>query len=186
MHDGLGQELAGIAMLCDAHARQLQSHPAAEAAAKIATYVRAAIHSTQRLAKGHYPIELNRYGLMLALKDLADQTSIRTGICCELRQCGAEPKLAKTAEIHLYRIVQECICNAIKHGMSRHVIIESQAGDGCHTFTVTDDGVGFEKSAAGSGMGIHLMGYRARMIGAETTMKKTAEGGCRVTCRLRT
>ena len=159
LHDGLGQELSGIAMLGEVHAKQLQtqSHPAAEAAAKIAAYVRATIESTRQLAKGHYPIELDRYGLLLALKELADQTSHRTGIHCEMRKCGAELNLDKSAEIHLYRIVQECIGNAVRHARPRHIIVESQAGDGSHTFTVTDDGVGFKKPAASSGMGLHLM-----------------------------
>ena len=186
LHDGLGQELAGIAMLCDVLAKQLQTqpHPSAKAADRIATYVRAAIDSTRQLAKGLYPIELDRYGLLLALKDLAAQTSRRTGIRCELRQCGAVLKLEKSAEIHLYRIVQECISNAVKHGSPSRIIIESLAGDGRHTFTVTDDGVGFEKPVVSTGMGLHLMNYRARIIGAEITMDQPEQGGCRITCDL--
>jgi PAS domain S-box-containing protein len=169
LHDGVDQELAGTAMLSEALTRQLQaeSHPLAKAAAKITAYIRTSIDSTRILAKGLYPIELNRYGLLLALKDLADQTSRRTGICCELRQNGEAPQLAKSAEIHIYRIVQEGIANAVKHARPRHIVIESLAGDGSHTFAVTDDGVGFEKPLSTTGMGLHLMEYRARVIGAQ-------------------
>lgn len=186
LHDGLGQELSGIAMLGDVLAKQLHSssHPSAKTADQIANYVRSAIDSTRRLAKGHYPIELNRYGLLIALKDLADQTSHRTGIPCELQQFGAEPQLEKTAEIHLYRIVQECIGNAVKHAKPSRITIESQAGEGSHTFAVTDDGVGFDLSAVSSGMGLHLMDYRARVIGAHLNVEQPAHGGCRITCGL--
>lgn len=186
LHDGLGQELSGIAMLGDVLAKQLQaqSHPLAKTAGQIANYVRATIDSTRRLAKGHYPIELNRYGLLIALKDLADQTSHRTGIRCELRQYGADPQLEKSAEIHLYRIVQECISNAVKHAKPSCITIESLAGDARHTFAVTDDGAGFDLAAVSSGMGLHLMDYRARIIGGEITVERPAQGGCRIICNL--
>ena len=186
LHDGLGQELAGIALLGNTLAKDLsaESHLLAGDAAKISTYIRATIGSARRLAKGLYPVELNRHGLLLALEDLANQTSQRLGIGCELRQHGQAPKLAKSAEIHLYRIVQECIGNAIKHGQAHSIIIESLPGDGVHTFTVTDDGLGFKKPAGGSGMGLHLMDYRARVIGAKIGVKNLAAGGCRVTCQL--
>lgn len=186
LHDGLGQELSGIAVLGDVLAKELvaQAHPSSEAAVKIAAYVRGAIDSTRRLAKGHYPVELDRYGLLLAIKDLAAQTTIRTGIECELCQYGADPQLAKAVEIHLYRIVQECIGNAIKHAQPRKIIIASRAGDGSHTFSVTDDGIGFDHSVVSSGMGLHLMEYRARVIGAMITMEQPPTGGCRISCRL--
>lgn len=186
LHDGLGQELSGISMLGDVHARQLQalSHPSAKDAAKIANYIRAAIESTRQLAKGFYPIELDRYGLLLALKGLADQTSQRSGIRCELRQHGGDPQLEKSAEIHIYRIVQEGVSNAIKHGRPHRILIESRAGQGVHTFSVTDDGVGFVPPVASSGMGLHLMEYRARVIGANFKVEQPAQGGCRITCWL--
>ncbi|MEI6655669.1 MAG: PAS domain S-box protein [Verrucomicrobiota bacterium] len=186
LHDGLGQELAGIARLGDVHARQLQAenHPSAAAAAKIATYVRSSIDSSRRLAKGLYPIDLDRYGLLFALKDLAEQTSQRSGIPCQLRQSGEPPNLEKSAEIHIYRIVQECLGNAVKHGRPHHISIESLARADMHTFTVTDDGIGFDKASVTAGMGLHLIEYRARVIGAEIIMERPAEGGSRITCCL--
>ncbi|MEI6674963.1 MAG: PAS domain S-box protein [Verrucomicrobiota bacterium] len=186
LHDGLGQELAGIAMLGDVNARQLQAenHPLAAAAAKIATYVRTSIDSSRRLAKGLYPIELDRYGLLFALQDLADQTSQRSGIHCQLQQSGKLPIVKKSAGIHIYRIVQECLGNAVKHGKPHHINIESVTRDGTHIFTVTDDGVGFDKATVAAGMGLHLIEYRARVIGAQITIERPAAGGCRVSCCL--
>ena len=187
LHDGIGQELAGTAMLAEALTKQLrnEAHPMAAAADKIVTYIRSSIESTRRLAKGLYPIELARYGLLIALKDLANQTCERSGIRCELHQDGELPELAPSAEIHIYRIMQECVGNAIKHGKPHNILIESLAGNGGHTFAVLDDGVGFsEVGADDTGMGLHLMHYRARLIGAQITMEHPPAGGCRVTCRL--
>ena len=186
LHDGLGQELAGIALITNVLAEKLQaeSHPFAKSASNITTYIRDSIESTRRLAKGLYPIELDRYGLPLALEDLANQTRLRFDIHCELRQTGDAPKLDESAQIHIYRIVQESIGNAIKHGKAEHIIIESAAGDGVHTFSITDDGIGFQKPADKHGMGLHLMEYRARVIGAEIAVEKPEQGGCRITCWL--
>ena len=80
--------------------------------------------------------------------------------------------------------MQECIGNAIKHGQAHRIIIESLPGDGVPTFTITDDGLGFKKPAGGTGMGLHLMEYRARVIGAKIGIKNLAAAGCRVTCQL--
>ena len=186
LHDGLGQELSGIAMLGDLLAKQLnaQANPLADSAAKLAAYVRNALDSTRRLAKGHYPIELERHGLLVALQDLADQTNRRTRIPCEVRHNGTEPPLEKSAEIHIYRIIQECVGNAVKHAMPSQIIIESLAGEGSHTFSVTDDGRGFATPSDNPGMGLHLMRYRARIIGADFTIEQPATGGSRITCRL--
>jgi len=187
LHDGLGQELSGIAMLGVVLTKKLraQNNPLANDADKLATYVSRALDSTRRLAKGLYPIELERSGLRLALQELADQTRSLTRISCEVRHNGAEPKLDKPTEIHIYRIIQECIGNAVKHAMPKQIIIETHTGDGMHIFSVTDDGKGFAVPTGSFGMGLHLMHYRARLIRAELTIEQPETLGCRITCRLR-
>jgi signal transduction histidine kinase len=184
IHDGLGQELAGISMLASVLAKDLQAESPllANSATRISTYIRNAIGTTRQIARGLYPIGLS-HGLALALEDLAKLTSERFNISCNVRQIGEVLMLAQSANIHMYRIVQECIGNAIKHGQARHITIELRADNGAHTVTVIDDGIGFEKPAASSGMGLHVMDYRARVIGAEIEISKPAEGGCRVTCK---
>jgi len=187
LHDGIGQELAGVALISNVLAEKLknEAHPEAATAANITTYIRDSIESTRRLAKGLYPIELDRYGLLLALEDLANQTTQRFGVDCELKQLGELPELDHTAQIHIYRIVQESISNAIKHGKASKIMIESIAADGCYTLSITNDGVSFQKKTDNPGMGLHLMNYRARVIGAEVEMEAPPEGGCRVTCFMR-
>jgi len=178
--------LAGIALLSKCLAKKLEteSHPSAKAAADIAATANNAIDSARRLAKGLYPLELSRKGLIPALEELANQTSLRFGVFCGFRQTGEAPIFEMPAAIHIYRIVQEAIGNAIKHGEARRIAIESLAGTSVHTFSVTDDGRGFAKPATTGGMGLHLMDYRARAIGALINVSRPAEGGCRVTCQI--
>lgn len=186
LHDGLGQELAGIALIANVLASQLQTegHHSAETACNIAGYIRDTIDSARRLAKGLYPIDLNRYGLLLALEDLATQTGIRCGVRCELKRSGEIPRLGQSAEIHIYRIVQEGIANAIKHGNAGHIVIGCLSEEGAIRFTVSDDGAGLMVPLGAGGMGLHLMNYRARLIGAEISVRNAAAGGCVVELRL--
>lgn len=186
LHDGLGQELAGTAMLGEVLTKKLQAeaHPLAAAADKLVTYIRHTIQSARSIAKGLYPVDLAHSGLLVALKDLANQTTEMSGIRCELQGNGALPQLDPTVEIHIYRIVQESIGNAIKHGKPSQILIESRTEKDGHCFSITDDGVGFRQPADTSGMGLHLMRYRARMIGARISIEQPEQGGCRVTCRL--
>ncbi|MEX1115218.1 MAG: sensor histidine kinase [Akkermansiaceae bacterium] len=186
LHDGLGQELAGIAMMAEVLANQLkaESHPAFENVLEISSLTRNALVSAKSLSKGLYPVELSRYGLILALEVLAQQTSKRFGVRCELRQTSEAPDFGDSVAIHIYRIMQEAVQNAIRHGKADGIVIESSAGEGFHTFTVTDDGVGFDAPVHGAGMGMQIMEYRSRVMGATFRVEKPSQGGCRVICRV--
>ena len=86
---------------------------------------------------------------------------------------------------HLYRIAQEAVTNAIKHGQSRHIVIGLlQRGDKV-LLSIRDDGVGFtDRLESKEGMGIRTMNYRANMIGASLDIQKNPAGGTVVTCTL--
>ncbi len=188
LHDDLGQQLAGMAMLSHALATRLRtdSHPKASDAAQLKTFLTESISTTRNLAKSFYPVELERGGLIIALQDLARRTELFTRIRCEVRVDSAF-QFEKAAAIHLYRIVQESVSNAIKHGKARHIAIECLARDGVSTLSVVDDGIGFKEPARDkrSGMGLHLFKYRARMIGAEIVVSSGEKGGCKVLCSIK-
>ncbi|MEQ1843267.1 MAG: ATP-binding protein, partial [Verrucomicrobiales bacterium] len=129
-------------------------------------------------------LELSRHGLFAALAELARQTAKLSGTECKLIQSGELPERGGSYEIHTYRIVQECISNAIRHGKASLITIEATAKGPFLAVTVTDNGVGFEFPVGKPGMGLHLMEYRARLIGGGLEVEKPFEGGCRVTCRV--
>jgi signal transduction histidine kinase len=182
LHDGLSQELAGIALLTKAMANRLKedAHPCADDAKMIAHYAGNSIDSARRIARGLYPIVLGTSGLLVALEDLANQTRDFFGVQCTLKHSGGVLHIAKSAEIHIYRMVQECVSNAIKHAQPRWISIELMTHGTQHTFTVTNDGRGFEKPAVSTGMGLRLLNYRARIIGALIEFRTPLEGGCMV------
>ena len=120
---------------------------------------------------------------MTALEEFALNVQDVFGVECVFR-CGA-PVLMNddVSALHLYRIAQEAVTNAVKHGRARHIAIRLTSTDQQHTMTVIDDGQGLSEGAAGyPGMGLQIMHYRARSIGGVLEVGPAPGGGVRVVC----
>ena len=188
LHDDLGQQLAGIGLYAFTLSEMLQAenHRCAADAQFMLTSLTSALHTARNLAKSLFPVELEYGGLTVALEELVQRTGTLTKVHFQLTVDPAF-EIEKSSAIHLYRIVQESVSNAIKHSKAQAITIDCQVRDGVRTVRVTDDGVGFkepEKEHEWVGMGLHLFQYRARLIGAEVEVKAMSDGkGCQVTCR---
>ncbi len=86
---------------------------------------------------------------------------------------------------HLFHIAQEAVQNAVKHAAADHITVDLCAQDGLITLRVTDDGVGFLEATNKRGMGLRIMGHRAKMIGALIDIKPNPADGTIVECRVR-
>jgi two-component system CheB/CheR fusion protein len=84
----------------------------------------------------------------------------------------------------LFRIAQEAVTNAIKHGRAKTIRIELARQDDLLTLAILDDGVGLEPASPSTGLGLRIMNFRAEMIGAELTLKPGRKGGTKITCSL--
>jgi PAS domain S-box-containing protein len=187
LHDGLGQRLTGIAFMSKALEQRLaeQLLPEASDAAKIVKLVNESIQQIRELARGLHPVISEAAGLMSALKHFAGEVENLFQISCRFECVEAVPVDADDTRNHLYRIAQEAVHNAIKHGKARNISIclTSQAGRG--TLSITDDGAGLSEHAGQTGMGLHIMRYRAGMIGGSLEIARCHEGGTRVSCTFR-
>jgi PAS domain S-box-containing protein len=185
LHDGLGQHLTGIAFMAKAHEAKLTDqgmHEAADAA-KIVRLVNEAIHKTRELARGLLPVLSDEHGLMSALQLWASEVEDLFGVSCQF-QCDA-PVLIQdyTAATHLYRIAQEAVHNAIKHGRPKNIFIRLSADQERGTLLIEDDGRGISEARANSqGMGLHIMNYRAGMVGGALEVCPDPIKGTIVTC----
>lgn len=170
LHDGLGQQLTGIAFLSKALSQKLASHSAAEAedAAQIVGLINQAVSETRLLARGLQPVEVDENGLMSALEALAGNIERLFQIQCKFH-CDTPVRVKDNVVAnHIYRIAQEAVNNAVKHGRASHISIELGAPQGRMQLSVHDDGMGFHPSLTGknSGLGLQIMRYRTKMIGA--------------------
>ena len=193
LHDGLGQHLAGLQLLCHALERKLagaRSREAKEAAGRVgelARHVSEAIGQTRQLARGLTPMITEADGLMAALAQLAASTTQVPGVQCRF-ECDAPVLLADSAAAtHLYRIAQEAVSNAIRHGHARRIDICLRSLSSRTFLLIKDDGSGLPEGAAqGPGLGLRIMAYRAGMLGGSLSVKREPGGGTSVLCSLET
>ncbi len=186
LHDGLCQELTGIELMCQVLEQKLaaKSKDESRQVGVITAHIREAIAHTRQLARGLSPVELETNGFMSALHELAAKVQKIFHVACRL-EC-AEPVLIRNNVFatHLYRIVQEAINNAVRHGKARHIHIRLKPAGDRIALTVTDDGLGFSNETKKcGGMGLHIMKYRADVVGAALVVRsEPAVGGTVVEC----
>lgn len=190
LHDGLGQQLTGLSCLAAALRDRLKvrSPDDAGAADTIARLASDAIAQSRALARGLCPVQLENAGLVVALEEMAGQARMLHNVDCRFETRGAAPNCDHLAALHLYRIAQEAVHNAVRHGKARNVRIVLSSRRQQHRLVVTDDGCGFETAAHGSapGGGLRLMGYRAAMIGGVLATDSRPGQGTRITCHFST
>lgn len=185
LHDSLGQQLTGIAIISKVLEQNLHRQSLKEAAnaKEIAQLVNEAINQTRQLSRGLHPVSLEDDGLMTALQALAATTQNVFGVTCDFK-CD-RPVLVKdpSAAMHLYRIAQEAITNAIRHGATKQILLDLSANHEGASLVIDNDGRDFPARLPKSkGIGLQVMSYRAEMIGGALDVRPRAGGGTTVTC----
>jgi signal transduction histidine kinase len=187
LHDGLGQHLTGIELMTQALEQRLAGKSRTEAAqaGKIAQHVRDAIRQTRGLARGLSPVELDANGLMSALHELTANVQNMFRVKCSFR-CDQPVLMAENAvATHLFRIAQEAVSNAIKHGKATEIEIALTIPDRL-LLAIKDNGSGISSDAShGDGMGLRIMHYRAAVIGGSLAVQRDRDGGTTVVCSIR-
>jgi PAS domain S-box-containing protein len=171
LHDGLGQELTGIALMLRSVATRFQ-HQFPEGVAsidEIVGLVNQSIETARSLARGLLPVRTDTGGLPFALRELAGRSRDLYGLEVNFRaEIWPEITLSEASASHLYRIAQEALTNAARHGHATQVEIYLMVSKSTFLLRITDNGIGIGNSAkAVPGMGLKIMRYRAGMIGAK-------------------
>jgi len=189
LHDGLGQQLAGISCLSDGLKLDLADRCPSQStiAGRISELLNVAVAQTRALARGLQPVCHEPDALMSALEHLASHVSELFKVTCEF-ECPA-PVLVEdnAAATHLYRIAQEGVTNAIKHGQAKHIKIELFITPRKIVLVVRDDGTGFKRADKGGskGLGLRIMDHRAGILGGSLSIKNRGEGGAELICTVK-
>lgn len=188
LHDSLGQHLTGAALAGQVLEEKLSTRglPEAADANKVVELVEEGITLSRKLAKGLHPIEMEADGLMQALEELAAISSDLFKISCRF-DCDSPVLIRDTATSgHLYRIAQEAVSNAVKHGRAKNISVQLETLDDGIALRVKDDGIGLpDELPKSAGMGLRIMAHRASMIGGEFLAKREDYGGTVVSCVVR-
>lgn len=188
LHDSLGQQLAGVSLLSEALAQRMSESQAAEAttARKISTLINESIAHAKYIVRGLMPVEIVQEGLRHALKRLAEETARISSVTCSFDSDGPSPVYDNDVATNLYRIAQEAVANAVKHGKARHLALRLTADGHCGQLEILDDGRGLpQQQPSTTGLGLPIMRYRAEMCGGEFRIENRPEGGVRVRCTFR-
>ena len=143
------------------------------------------IEKTGMLARGLFPPELGEKGLIVLLKELAENVSTQTGVKCTFSFQATSGIKDNLTLLHLMRIAQEAVANALKHGKPSSISITFLSGARKTVLSIVDDGKGIDDRAQPhAGIGLRTMAYRANMIGGKLQVKKTGKQGTKVTCTI--
>ncbi len=185
LHDGLGQHLTGMAFKCALLKQDLQPAmpEAAEVAGELEAMANEAISRAHNLAYGLNPVHLESDGLVLALEKLAATVETVFQVSCTF-VCDEEPRFHTSSVANqVYRIAQEALNNAVKHGDADQVVVTLARADEGWRLMIEDDGQGLPSDVeSGSGMGLMTMKSRALMIGGSFALRNREGGGVRVVC----
>ncbi len=188
LHDGLGQMLTGIGLIMKSVSKRLNDRGLEEAddVEEVTELIREADEFARSLARGLVPVELDSGGLASAFMRLMVNAEKLFGLECHFEQAGGELEIDNTIATHLYRIAQEALSNAVRHGQASQVRVVLATGEGHVRLRVLDNGRGFPEKLDKNhpGMGIRIMRHRARIIGATLEIRSRAEGGTVVACTL--
>jgi signal transduction histidine kinase len=167
----------------------LQAHQLAEAqdAEKIESAIQQAVMEARSMARGIFPVHVDHTGLSIALSELAQNTRRLTGTAIEVDHVADVQIESPEVAMHLYRIAQEAVANAVRHSGASQVVISLLMEGSYLKLTINDNGRGIEASEGweGLGMGLRTMHYRAHAMGAELAIAEGSHGGTSVCCSLK-
>lgn len=185
LHDDLGQHLIGIEAMAKVLKKNLEDKSIEEGACagEIKDLVKEAITKTRLLARGLCPVHLVSNGLNSALEELASSVIDIFGISCTFTCPNPAHITDNSRATHLYYIAKESVHNAIEHGKATRIMIEMKNIDGYVSMNIQDNGIGIKYDRKYNGLGLRIMNYRAKMIGASLIIEPPECGGTLVSCR---
>lgn len=185
IHDTLGQQLTAIRLLAETLREQSheQDGKFTRPICSILELAREATHHSRQIAANLYPVVLSQQGLGSAVESYLSAMKSIFGIEYISRFPESFTPANPELSLHLYRIIQEAVHNAIKHGQAENVQVVLEECAGSYVLYIEDDGIGFNPDEIShTGLGLHIMKYRANAIRGDLPITRGRAGGTRVTC----
>ncbi len=183
LHDRLGQQLTGIAFMASLLHQKLRDGPYAQDAQEITQLLQTTVRQTRDLARALFPAQIHEDGFVPSLQALAVSTSGQFDVDCQVRAPANIYIADQTTSTNLFRIVQEAVNNAARHGGGSAITITADSRPDSLQLSVHDDGPGFTPSSPGEDtMGLAIMRERSEMIGAQLEIKSQSQEGTTILC----
>jgi signal transduction histidine kinase len=190
LHDGLCQQVVGVMCMFEAVRHRLVSHSSDQEKEirMMRDYLQDAVHQIRTLSRGLCPMALEPRAVGAAMATLAAQTTVLYKIDCQFDGSNEISVEDTDAALHLFRIAQEAIQNAIRHGGARKIRIALKINTSDLELIIENDGRPIDKTRqatgtkpsheAGSGLGLKLIDYRVDLLGGSWQIaNKAADAG---------
>ncbi|HKP04234.1 MAG TPA: chemotaxis protein CheB [Chthoniobacterales bacterium] len=186
LHDMVCQELTATALYLKSTAKKLarKDEAAAQTLEESAETVNRNVGIARELARGLQAVELRAAGLKDALRDLAASANQNRGVNCHFKAARGVRVTDDAVALHLYRIAQEAVTNALKHSGAHNILIALDRSATHICVSVQDDGKGFDLGKRRKGLGVHMMRYRANALEGELSIERRKTGGMDITCKI--
>lgn len=188
LHEGLGQQLSGIAMMMQGlRARVVEGDTTdlAQGLDEVVALLNGAVHRTRLLARGLSPVRASAEGIKEGFEELVNHVHEVYGRRVQLA-LGLPEDLAvdENPVTNMFHIAQEAVVNAARHGSAGEIRMTFTVGPTELELQVEDDGVGFDPVQAGeAGMGMRMMRFRAEMARGYLSIESRPGHGARLRCR---
>jgi PAS domain S-box-containing protein len=184
LHDIVCQELTATALFLKSAGNKIHNDEAARSLSEAAEIVNRNVAIARDLARGFQPAVLATGGLQATLRTLCKDANERHGIHCTLKLPRAIRVRDETIALNLFRIAQEAMRNAVTHSGGDEIVICIEREDELIRLVVEDNGKGFRPRKSGKGLGLHIMKYRANVLGGTLTISRRRSGGTKVVCEV--
>jgi two-component system CheB/CheR fusion protein len=182
LHDGLGQQLTGLGLLATSLLNKA-SKPEHELAARLARGLQDAISQVRALSRGLIPVDIDAEGFINALENLVNEIRSHSSMSVQLKINERIRILDNSSAMHLYRIAQEALNNAVKHAQANQIEVSLGLEGNRGYISIRDNGLGFDGSPQKSlGLGLRIMKHRCALIDAEFEIKSSPADGTEVKC----
>jgi hypothetical protein len=183
LHDIICQELTATALFLKSTANSVGDEAGAKSLSEAAEIVNRNVALARDLARGFQPVMLGPGGLPAALRSLCRHADQR-GIRCDLKLPRAVRIRDESLALNLFRIAQEAVRNAVSHSGGSEITLCIEREDSLIRLMVEDNGKGFRQRKRSKGLGLHIMKYRANMLGGSLNITSPANGGTRMVCEV--
>ncbi|CAB3764634.1 hypothetical protein GQ57_17860 [Burkholderia sp. MSh2] len=187
LHDDLGQKLTGASLMLStlAQSRRDGADDQQQVIDKVSAIVEDGIHTIRTLSRGLSPFDGSPHDLAAALRELCGDVDRIAAAGCHLSVEYDTELLSPDASLHLYRIVQESISNALRHGRATRIDVALRDIDGRVGLSIHDNGTGFAPGVdpaaqPASRLGLRSIRSRAQLLGLQARFLTNETGGTTV------
>ena len=186
LHDSLGGMLSSLKLQYDTLQLEHNGLSSDREYQRIMSLIDDACSEVRDIARNLKPIALEKLGLTAALTDLVNRYSIRDIMDISLHTHEVDGVLSDEAKLHVYRIIQELLNNALKHAHATEIDVQVNKMDDRLFIMVEDNGKGFDHINAKQGLGLGNLKSRVNVLRGEMEIDSSKDRGTSITVHIPT